>query len=633
MLFKRGERDFFKNFHSCFSKIQIRGQVTVFIILGILIVGAVSLFFVFKNLETKAQIPVEIQPIYSSFLSCLEDYTLNGVNVLESQGGYIYMPAFEPGSSHMPFSSQLNFMGSPIPYWYYVSGNNIAKEQVPTLDFMQKELGKFVDVKIRNCNLDSYYEQGFEIDFGEPVTKTTIKDGKILVSTSMPINITREEESFLITSHNVEVSSNLKKLYNSALEIYAKEQREMFLENYSVDVLRLYAPVDGIEITCSPLVWNIEDVFTELHSAIEANTLALKTKGGEFTLKKPENKYFVIDSQIDAKFITSKNWPYSFEVNPSKGALLISEPIGNQQGLGILGFCYVPYHFVYNVKYPVLIQVYEGSEFFQFPFAVVIQGNMPRHPMNGTFFEQEVIPDICEYANILTTVYTTDKRGNSIESNVSYKCASALCEAGSTKDGELKTIFPQCVNGNLIVSSPGFKEAVMTYTVLEEGEVSVYLDKLYEKEIILKLDSKDYVGEAIINFISDNKIETIFYPLQKKINLSEGQYEIHAYIYENSSLAIPASIQSQCIDVPKAGVASLFGLTEEKCFEYELPAQIISNALSGGGKENYYILEYELEKSNFVNINAYSLPKPTSLEQLQMNYILFDEKGMDILFK
>jgi len=609
------------------------GQVTIFVIIGILILGSVVAFFVYKNSLKQEQIPASIEPIYNSFLSCLEEQTLVGVNVLESQGGYITMPPFESGSSYMPFSSQLDFLGNPIPYWYYISGNNVAKEQVPSLQDMQKELGIFVDGKIRDCGLDKYYSQGFEINFGVPETKMQIKDKKIMVNLNLPINITRLNESFLINTHNIEVSSNLKKLYDSAFEIYSKEQKEMFLENYTVDILRNYAPVDGVELTCSPLTWNADEVFSTLSRAIESNILALKTKGGDFSLKKPENKYFVINTPVNAKFINSKNWTNSFEVNPSRGALLISEPIGNQQGLGMLGFCYVPYHFVYNIKYPVLIQVYEDQEFFQFPFAVVIQGNVPRKPISGTFFESDAIPEICEYKNTNTLVHTTDKRANPIDANISYECSGVVCKIGKTENGILESLFPQCVNGNLIVSSDGFMDKSVSYTVLEQGEASVFLDKLYEKEINLKLDSKDYSGQAIINVISEGDTRTIVYPEQKKVKLSEGQYQIQVYVYENSSLNIPASTQQQCIEVPKSGLGSVFGLTEQKCFDYQIPSQIVSNALSGGGKEDYYILESELESSKTLEINAGGLPKSTSIDQLQSNYILFENKGLDILFK
>ena len=41
----------------------------------------------------------------------------------------------------------------------------------------------------------------------------------------------------------------------------------------------------------------------------------------------------------------------------------MAEPVGNQEGMGMLGFCYVAYHFVYDLAYPVLVQVYYEDEF------------------------------------------------------------------------------------------------------------------------------------------------------------------------------------------------------------------------------------------------------------------------------
>jgi hypothetical protein len=64
-----------------------------------------------------------------------------------------------------------------------------------------------------------------------------------------------------------------------------------------------------------------------------------------------------------------------------------------------------------------------------------------------------------------------------------------------------------------------------------------------------------------------------------------------------------------------------------------LPPQIISNVLSAGGTQDYYLLESELTKSNIIEINAPSLPSVTSLKDLQENYVLFDENKLDIYFK
>ncbi len=612
-----------------------KGQVTIFIIIAIIIVGGVFVFFTFKDDLISSEIPASIEPIYNSFLSCLEDETLVGIDVLESQAGYISLPDFEPGSGYMPFSSQLNFLGSPIPYWYYVSGNNIQKEQVPSKRNMEEQLGDFIEEKITGCIFDGYYEQGFEIVQGEPKAKVNIRDEEVEISLEMDLSVERGEDGVLIKNHKLNVKSKLGMLYDSAKKIYKEEQESLFLENYAVDTLRLYAPVDGVELTCSPMTWGADEIFDDLEEAIEANTLALKTKGGDYSLGSKENKYFIIDVDIDSdvRFINSRDWPHGFEVSPSEESVLISKPVGNQPGLGILGFCYVPYHFVYDVRYPVLIQVQSGNEIFQFPVAVVVQGNKPRQALDAIAVESGY-PELCRYKNVLIEVMTYDTKLNPIGADVSYECFGTTCDIGETFLTEsLSGEFPQCVNGYILAKSEGFEDAKYLYSTTESGSVDIILDKLYELDIELKLDGKSYNRDAIISFVSDKFSKTVVYPEYKSVELSEGQYEIQVYVYRNSSIKLEETKHEQCMEIPKSGLGGLFGLTEEKCFDVKIPAQIISNALSGGGKESYYILESELEGSNTIEINAESLTLPKTIEELQNNYLLFEDKGLDVRFK
>ena len=617
-----------------------RSQVTIFIIIAVVLVSVVVGFFLFKDKLFEEKIPASIEPVYTSFLDCLEEEVFVGIDVLESQGGYIFLPDFEPGSEYMPFSSQLNFLGNPIPYWYYVSGNNIQKEQVPSKGDMERELENFIEREIISCNFERYYEQGFEINQEEPNADVSIKDHEVEINLKMNFNVVKGEDSSIIKNHKIIVDSELGKLYNSAKKIYEREQDDLFLEEYAVDTLRLYAPVDGVELTCSPKIWKADEVFDELEEAIEANTLALKNKGGSYSLKEKQDEYFVVDLGVDedVRFINSKKWAHGFEVNPSEGSVLISKPVGNQPGLGVLGFCYVPYHFVYNIRYPVLIQVYSGdtskgtSEIFQFPVAVVLQGNNPREALDATAVEIG-LPELCKYKNNLLGVNVYDTNLNPVEADVSYECFGTTCDIGKTKNGKLSEEFPQCVNGYVLARAEGFEDAKYLYSTTEEGSVDIILDKLYEIDIDLKLDARDYSKESIISFISDKSSKTIVYPEQKSVELSEGQYEIQVYVYKNSSLRLEATTHEQCIEAPQSGLGGLFGITEEKCFEVEIPSQIISNALAGGGKQNYYILESELSDSDVIEINAESLDIPKSIEDLQNNYIVFETKDLEIIFK
>ncbi|MEK6945935.1 MAG: hypothetical protein AABW63_04040 [Nanoarchaeota archaeon] len=604
-------------------------QVTIFVIIALLIVAVVVLFFVFKSGVIKQEpAPVSGEPAYTSFLSCIEGQTAGGIKILESQGGYIETPDFEPGSRYMPFSNQLDFLGNPVPYWYYVSANNIQRNQVPSKSEMEDQIAKFVEGKARDCDFSSYTSQGYEITQGTPKASVSIKDHEVDVSLEMDLTVNKADSNSNFKNHEIVVKSNFGELYNSALAVYNKEQSDMFLENYGIDTLRLYAPVDGVEISCSPLTWNADNVFSDLQDAIETNTISINSN---------KDKYFQVNAanvpvDVNVKFLNSRSWPYSFEVNPSESALLMANPVGNQPAFGILGFCYVPYHFVYDVRYPVLAQVSKGDEIFQFPMAVVILGNKPRQPLRG---ENSLlgVPELCENSNTLTSVKVYDSNLRPVNADVSFECLGTKCNIGTTSNGVLEKDFPQCVNGIVRVRAEGYKDAGEIYSSVDEGEVNIILDRVYEKEVKLSVDGKLYSGNALIYFTSNNVTKTAVYPSQNKVELGEGQYEVQVYIFKNSSINIASSVTEQCVDVPRGGLLGAIGLTKKNCFSVEVPSQIISDALSGGGKEFYYVLESELSNSKSVDINAGSLKTPTTLEDLQNNYLMFETKGLDISFE
>ena len=613
------------------------GQLTIFIIAAISIVAAVFLFFIIRQNLTVSQIPSNLEPAYNAFLSCLQDDISAGADILGTQGGYIYIPQFEPGSAYMPFSSQLDFMGNPIPYWYYVSGNNIQKEQAPTKSGMELQLEKYVQDRIKDCKFDSYYSQGFEISLGEPKAKVSINDNSIGLSLDENLAIKNGDVNAVVSNHKVSVNSELGGLYNSAKKIYDYEQSNLFLEKYGIDTVRLYAPVDGVELKCSPLTWDANQVFSQLHQAIEANTQALKVRSGIFSPTNASDKYFISDISVpqNVRFLNSQNWPSSFEVLPSEDSLLISTPVGTQPELGILGFCYVPYHFVYNVNYPVLVQVSGKSETFQFPVAVVIQGNNPRKSLDTTAVNVEV-PELCNQKKTLVEANVFDTKFNSIDAQISYECSGTSCNIGETSSGKIKTAFPQCVNGFVVAKAQGYETARKLYSVIDSGSVDIFLDKMRNASIQLKLDGKDYNGQATINFISPDgsgSPKYLVYPDQKDTQLSDGQYEIQVQMFKNSTINIAATSAQKCVDVPDSGVGGFFGAVKQKCFNINFPAQIVSNALAGGGKQNQYILDSDLENSNAIEINADSLPLPASIQQLQNNYILFEDRGLTITFK
>lgn len=605
-----------------------RGQVTIFIVVALLIIAGVGIYFLVKNNTLSQNIPSEFEGVYGSFSSCIEDVVISGAKTLQSQGGYIYISDFESGSEYMPFSSHLNFLGNPVPYWYYVSGNNIERENVPSLDDMELQLERFVNDNALGC-VPENLEENYEISVGSPDSNLNIDNREIVLNLKMDIDMIKEEQSVSVKNHKIVIDSELGNLYENALSVYNEEQESLFLENYSIDVLYSYAPVDGVEFLCSPKVWGADQVFEDLSVAMDENIKTLNTEGSDdyFSIDSLENK---ISDDVYVRFISSKDWPRTYEVNPSDGPIMIADPIGNQEGLGILGFCYVPYHFVYDIKYPVMVQVYSKNtdDIFQFPFAVIIENNNARETLSGTASSYEG-SDICENKNVEFNVRTYGSDSSPVDAQISFECFSESCLLGNTEGNIFSGMVPQCVNGYIIARAEGYKDSQVVVSTMNSGSLEIIMDKKYSLNVNLKLDSANYNGESLIYFTGNDSSEVISYPSQKDIELSSGDYEVSVYTYKNTSLSLGASTQQYCTEVPRTFTGFL-GLTKEECYEIQVPESVMTRAISGGGKGSISISESELRASNEILINAESLPEPDSLNQIQENYILYESKNLEV---
>jgi hypothetical protein len=602
-----------------------KGQVTIYIIIALVLIGGIIIYFALRERMAVSEIvPEEFSGIYQAYDSCLMERTREAINFAESGGGRVYPGDYVPGSDYAPFGNQLNFLGFGVPYWYYVSGNGLIKENVPSKTDMQNDIAKYIEERINDCNLDAFYQQGFYINFGEPTAKVIISDSDVSVSLTSDISSSREAASARKTSYSVSVASKLGALYNDALGIYNYEKQSAFLENYSVDVMRNYAPVDGVEISCSGKIWRTREVADDLKNALSANIGAIKFNGNYYTLNSAEEKYFVVDKSVNepVSLIYLTSWPSRVEIYGADNELMIASPVGAQEGMGAMGFCYAPYHFVYDIYYPVLMQLTSGEEIFQFPLTVVVDKNVPRNALYSEIPWEQADFDLCAQMTQDVSVSTYDINLNKIDANITYECFNQKCRLGQSENGEFNGKAPACVNGYIYANAEGYTENKVLFSSNEETSADVILEKAREVNVKLKVGGEDWKGSAIISFYGDKSASTAL-PGDGKMTLSEGLYNTTVYVYDSTSLTIPSSTKTQCTTIPKSGILGFFGGTTQQCFPITIPETKIESALAGGGKSEIYVFDSDLEKGT-ITLSVDKLPKPTTLEQLQANYALFD---------
>lgn len=613
-----------------------KAQIAFFVILSVMIVAGIAIIFYLKYV---APIPSKLQPVEDYYLECIGDITYEGAAILGEQGGYIELPSLELGSGYMPSGSQLNFFGSVIPHWFYVSGNNIQKTQIPTLKGMEEQLADYVSDNMDECSFEGFSD--YEVSFDRsPQVKAKISDSEITTDVYYPMTIKYGDITKTITKHSVISRNRLGNLFNLAKEIFDTEQSNLFLEQYTIDTIALNAPTTGTELTCSPKIWIAENISSNIKDALQRNIMTLKVKGNYYTLAEKQNAYFVYDLGKDVNeqvgFFYSPKFPTKIEISPEENGLMKAMPVGMQENLGILGLCYVPYHFVYSVSYPVLVQIMDENELFQFSTVVIIDKNMPRNaeieeqPFEE--FEQKLCMDERKIETV--SVSTHDINQNPVESEISFKCMNAVCGIGSTENGELTGKFPQCTNGFVIASAENYAPAKQQISTNGPASIDFTLNRFYELDVDLGgIEELNEDEKVFISFSSDDYSTSLIYPGQDTVKLADGVYDVKATLFRQGSIKFEGATKEECIKVPASGIAGIFGVEKEECYDIELPEQNIPEVIAGGGKTKSAISESELESSKSIEIIIPEFNAPSDISELQSIYALVETSDIEVYLR
>ena len=354
---------------------QKRGQVTVFIVVGIVILIVFSLLFFLRGSLGEASfedemnsliVPKQLEPINTHIDACLTETVLDGVSILGEQGGYITLPKdIMQRSATNQFSNTLEiYKGAEVAYWYFETANGIETQNIPTLESMTTELEEYIDENFEDCfyDLDNFREQGFEIQ--EPtiaISEVTINNNNIQVKLVSDTSVTLKEVAKDIDKNMIIVNSKLGELYELSKRIYEKEDETKFLEEKTIDMMVVYEeiPFSDTEFNCERKLWQKSEVVEDMKEIVNTNIAALRLKPvTSVSYLEPNQEYFQIDitkpNYVNEHFQYFTSWPMQVDVSPTKGDLLVGDPLTQSvpeiSKFLNLFFCLNNYHFVYDEK-------------------------------------------------------------------------------------------------------------------------------------------------------------------------------------------------------------------------------------------------------------------------------------------
>lgn len=625
-----------------------RGQVTVFIILGIILLLALVLIIALKKevviFKPEELIPAEKSQIENYITSCIGRLGQEALEQVGLQGGYVEVPA------RIVNDPNLHLKVSPmhsVPYWAY--GQNQA---IPSLEQIKQEIDNHVEKNLRSClfNLEAFQKTYDLVEMSNLVADTEIVKKKVIFNVRWDIEI-RDKAGEKITEvidHSAESDVKLKTAYETAKKIVEAELDDLKLEDLTQDLIALEhpdVPVAGLELSCQRKQWGVGEAKTALQDMLRVNLKQLKVRGTEFVEFPEQFPYYQnhyvwnvggdnFNEDVSVVFSYDNNYPFTFQVSPSQNGKMFSGMMGGQDDF-IDYLCIQTWKFTYDVVYPVLVRVQDDTGYnFNIAFTVHLIHNlpnrgeeiMPRLTLPTDFVTDD---DFCKKNRLPMIVLSWELVDNSKEIHytepledvkVSFTCLRNYCDLGETEFDFAATgyqagnifEFPYCVGGILRGKKEGYKED-WTRVVTKNGDIAELnlvpiVNVPLEKIKVVKHELSDgIVGPAAE--ISGDEIASITLTFEK----NDTNSKLLGEPFHQSRFLISDQFDEEMLKSQPAEFLAKAGFT------YDLEVQVFANNdFVGGYKRKWFVDSDDLENAQEMVFHIVSISSAGEEEQFEL---------------
>jgi len=236
---------------------QKKGQLTIFMILGIVLLLSVVLLFIARQqiVQIREEVPeaiithrVATNPIKAYFEDCLASIAKDAIYLVSYYGGYLYPSGIdkynEPGNGDEWYN-----------YYYFneVQLPFLLDEQtikIRPLNEIKEIISNYVQVEVQTCfeGLEIFERQGFSIKYPQVPGKvsTTIQRDKVLLSVHSPFSVSRDEKITYFREFSPTVAVRLGNTYDTVEKILLniKEKQPLDLseqcDQYTDNLTNIY---------------------------------------------------------------------------------------------------------------------------------------------------------------------------------------------------------------------------------------------------------------------------------------------------------------------------------------------------------------------------------------------------------
>ena len=222
-----------------------KGQVAIFVIIAIVIVGVVLAIFFYPRI-TEFVAPSAISPA-QNLEDCIKPDVQLTVNLLAKQGG-----------DENPIG-YINYKETKIKYLCYITGyyQTCLVQQPMLMTHFGNEISRMLTARTDRCaqNLkEEYTNKGYAVEMGKINSSVLMAPGKIVIIFNSPMKITKGEETRTFDKFDVVISSQIYDLLAISTSIvdyeatYGDSETTLYMQYYPDLKIEKIKLEDGIKI-------------------------------------------------------------------------------------------------------------------------------------------------------------------------------------------------------------------------------------------------------------------------------------------------------------------------------------------------------------------------------------------------
>lgn len=533
-----------------------KGQVSLFIIIGIILLITVTLVIYFTQIQEErplekeaieAGLPtVEADPVSSFVTSCLKITTINGLNEIGDKGGYI-----ETNLLALPFNPTegdavalgKGYLDMKIPYWWHMTSPNTCtadcsfRSERPDLYSgsrinIEDQLKSYIEENINDCLSDfsSLAQLGYIVEQkSRPLVDVKIREKDVYSDMEWELEIQKDNAKYKVKDYATLIDLNMKEIYTLATELTNMESQYTFIENLMRNMIFSFSrkdkkslpPVSDMtfEMGGTSLYWMKSKVGKDFTQALQTYVPALQvsgTKNFKFIaaparardkdiFEQMYNRDFLIPVEkmhpdLEVNFYYLDWWKPYFDLN-CDGEICKPDNTGSNL---LFSFAIQKYNFAYDLSIPIMVEISnpEALNGQGYSFRFMLEGNLRN---NKPFTSKVVLPEPIE-----------------------TRTPSMFCDANQRNSGDITLEVRDYSTGELV------EDAIVEYTCGEETcGMGMTTNDIFVSKFPrclngqLSLRKFGYETQFIPLTTDDNAVELKidFYP-EKEISIKTRRYDL-----------------------------------------------------------------------------------------------------------